>query len=251
MAPYDSYDYQSYWLSREFEDQCERLCLKKIFTLIKDRRFLVDIGGGFGRLSTCYAPLFKKCLVIDPSIRLLTAGKKLAREKGLTNVEFKQGQLPRLPLKDNSCQNVLMVRVSHHLPHLSPTLKEIDRVLEKDGYLILEIANKIHFLARLRAFLRGDWSFARSWETVERRSQENINRHSIPFSNHHPQKVFQDLIESGFTLKAVYSVSNFRHPIFKKLFPQQWLLKLEDWLQLRLAPLFFGPSIFILAQKKN
>lgn len=251
MAPYDSYDYQSYWQTRGFEDQCERLCLNKVLALIKNRRLLVDIGGGFGRLATCYSPLFEKCLIVDPSSRLLAEGKKIAQEKRLTNLEFKLGELPKLPLDNNSCQTVLMIRVSHHLPDLTSSLKEIHRILKKDGYLILEIANKVHFLARLRAFWRGDWSFSRSWQVIERRSPQNIKQNLIPFSNHHPQKVIHDLKEMGFTLKAVYSVSNFRHPILKRIFPQRWLLWLEDKTQSLLAPFLFGPSIFILAQKKR
>jgi ubiquinone/menaquinone biosynthesis C-methylase UbiE len=247
-APYDSYDYQSYWHGREFEDKCERLCLEKIFSLVPQKGMIVDIGGGFGRLSTLYSKYFDQCLVIDPSEKLLVQGRKLA--KNCSNVNFKKGCLPHLPLEKETVDVAIMIRVSHHLPDLSPSLIEVHRILKKDGYFVLEVANKIHFLARIKALFRGDFNFARNLEPVERRSKENIEEGLIAFSNHHPQKVINDLKEIGFCVKDIYSVSNFRSTLVKTIFPEKVLVALEGFLQKLFAGLFFGPSVFIVAQKK-
>ncbi|HUV71815.1 MAG TPA: class I SAM-dependent methyltransferase [Clostridia bacterium] len=246
-APYDSYNYQAYWENRSYEDDCERLALTKLFKKLKLRESLVDIGGGFGRLSDCYCPRFKKCLVLDPSQKLLKIGRQKTKAK---NLSFRLGSLPNLPLKDKSFAVALLIRVSHHLPQLLPTLKEIHRILKKDGFVVIEVANKIHFPARIKAFFKGDFNFVRDWRPVERRSPEYISQKTIAFSNHHPQKVVNDLKKTGFLIVEMLSVSNFRSPLLKKVFPESFLLFLEKKTQELLAKFFFGPSIFILAKKE-
>jgi len=249
MAFYDSYDYLSYWQGRDYEDNCEKVALERFFKEIMVKKSIIDIGGGFGRLTNVYAPLFEKCLVLDPAEKNLSIGKEKA--KNFTNVSFIQGSLPKLLINDSSFSMALLIRVSHHLPDLLPSFTEINRILQKDGFLVLEVANKIHFLAKVRAIFRGDFSFAKDLNPLERRSETNIKLGSISFINHHPQKVITDLKDSGFLIKDVLSVSNFRNPIMKKIIPEKILLSLEKVLQKSFAKAFFGPSIFILAQKQN
>lgn len=246
-APYDSYDYLSYWDKRDFEDLCEREALKSFFNKIKVKNSIIDIGGGFGRLSDFYSDSFKECLVVDPSEKLLEIGNERCRK--LKNVSFKEGVLPKLPVGDNSFDVAIMIRVSHHLADLSPSFVEIKRILKDKGYFILEVANKIHFLARLKARLKFNFSFCSNLSPIERRSWENIKSHSIPFLNHHPQKVIDDLKDTGFSIEEVLSVSNLRNPLLKLLLPEKFLIDLEIKLQKSLSANFFGPSIFILAKK--
>ncbi|HUW24023.1 MAG TPA: class I SAM-dependent methyltransferase [Patescibacteria group bacterium] len=248
-TPYDSYDYLSYWEDRSFEDNCERMAVEKFLKKIGWRETVIDIGGGFGRLLSLYAPFFHKCVIIDPSEKLLAIGRQL--NKNIKNVSFKKASLPKLPFGQGTFEVALMIRVSHHLPHLLPALKEISRVLKTDGFLVLEVANKIHFLARVRAFLTGDFFFAKDLSSVERRSPESIKHRSIAFSNHHPRQVIGDLTKAGFVVRETSSVSNFRSLFLKKIFPISWLLEGEARCQKPLGRLFFGPSIFILAQKKK
>jgi len=248
-APYDSYNYLSYWEDRSFEDDCERIAIERFLEKIGRRKAIIDIGGGFGRLLSLYAPHFEKCVVADPSEKLLAISRKL--NQGVKNVSFKKGTLPKLPFPKESFDVALLIRVSHHLPELLSSFKEINRLLRPKGFLVLEVANKIHFLARLRALLAGDFSFAKNLEPVERRSPESIKKRTIAFSNHHPQKVMDDLGLAGFEVKAVFSVSNFRSSFLKKIFPHCWLVNLEKRGQEPLGKLFFGPSVFILGQKRE
>jgi len=249
MAFYDSYNYLSYWQGRGYEDNCERIALEKFFRKITIKKSIIDIGGGFGRLVSVYSPIFEKCIVLDPAEKNLSVGKE--KTKNLSNVSFVQGSLPRLSFKNLSFSTALLIRVSHHLPDLVPSFREINRILEKNGFLILEIANKIHFLARARAISHGNFSFVKDLSPLERRSEINIKEDSIAFINHHPQKVMEDLKDTGFLVREILSVSNFRSPIIKKIIPEKILLSLEKAWQKPLAKSYFGPSIFILAQKND
>lgn len=248
-APYDLFDYQQYWLGREYEDVSEKIALKRFFKVIGEKPNLIDVGGGFGRLTETYINFGKKIVLIDPSEHNLA----IAREKfGKTEkIVYRKASLPDLPFADDSFEVVVMVRVMHHLADSQKTLMELSRILKPDGYLILEFANKIHFLARIKALFRGELSFTSNFKTYEKRSQESISKKKIIFLNHHPRKIFNDLQKSDFRILEFLSVSNFRNPIMKKVVPLKVLIFFESICQKWLSNLFFGPSIFILAKKSH
>lgn len=246
-APYDLYDYVLYWKGRSYEDLCERMVLEDFLKKIGNKNDLIDIGGGFGRLSLCYSKSFANCIVLDPSEKNLREGeKRFACQK---NVSFQKGSLPCIPFPPKSFDVALLIRVTHHLKDLSPSFMEISRILKPNGYLVLEVANKVHFLSRLKAWLKLDFRFTGDWSPVEKRSPLSIRQGKITFVNHHPKKVTVDLEKAGFRVDKILSVSNFRSPFFKRFIPQKMLLQMERVIQKPFSQLFFGPSIFFLAQK--
>jgi len=244
VAPYDSYDYQRYWEGRDYESICEKVALEKFFREFETRDSLVDIGGGFGRLIPFYRSFFKRCTVLDQSRKLLEIG-----EKKFSDVSFVQGSLPNLPFKDESFETAVMVRVIHHLWNPAPSISEINRILVKKGYLIIEVANKIHLLSRVRAYFSGNFSYVNSLDPIDKRSPESIKENKIAFVNHHPQKILSDLEKNGFSVLDVLSVSNLRSPFIKRIVPLSILIFLEKQLQKLLGKSLLGPSVFILAQK--
>jgi len=247
MAFYDSYDYHHYWKNREYENQAEIIALRKLFQLIpqKKKKNILDIGAGFGRHTPLYAPLFREAGLLEPSLKLLQKARKSL--KSFSHLTFKKGTAQKLPYPKQSIDTILMVRVVHHLNNLSPALQEISRVLTPSGTLILEFANKIHFKAKIKALISGNSTFLNSLVPVDQRSRKNIKEGSIIFLNHHPQAIEKSLRENNLKIIKKLSVSNFRSPILKKIIPLKWLLFLEEITQSLLAPLNFGPSIFILA----
>jgi len=246
-ASYDFYDYVGYWKNRRYEDLSEKLALNRLFNFIKEKDNILDIGGGFGRLSFVYANLYKNCTVADPSGNLLKTAKN--NLKDYENIKYKICNLPKLPFKNEQFDTVLMVRVVHHIGTPLSSFKEIHRILEPKGYFILEFANKIHFFARLKALLRLNFLYHKDISAIDRRSRESIDSKLITFVNHHPDKILSDLKLSGFQPEVILSVSNFRQNYFKKIIPLKILLFLEKHLQVPFSGLYFGPSIFVLSRK--
>lgn len=244
---YDSYNYASYWVGREYEDKSEKIALKKLLAKIPDKDSMIDIGGGFGRHSSVYAHLFKKCLLVEPSVKLLNQAKKNLSQ--FENIEFEQGSGENLPVKDEQFDAALMIRVAHHLPKPQKAITEAARILKPQGFLILEFANKVHFRALLRAWLKGNFGFTKNLESVDQLSRESKTKHFIPFVNHHPDFIQAELKKAGFKIIDCLSVSNFRHPVLKKSTPLTFLLSLESNLQSLFSNFSFGPSIFLLCQK--
>src|SRR4030042_7142805 len=152
-ADYDDprFNYKKYWQKRQYEHEAEKLVLKRFFKKIPKKGSLVDIGGGFGRLTPFYAPLFKKIILVDRSQKLLKKAKEL--EKQFSNFKTKKGLVTNLPLKNNSFNIALMIRTIHHLPSLDKAFKEARRILKPGGFFIIEFANKTHFKAILKTYL--------------------------------------------------------------------------------------------------
>lgn len=241
-ADYDdpSFNYKKYWQARQYEHFSEELALKKLFNLIPKKESLIDIGGGFGRLTPFYAPFFKKCVLIDPSERLLKVAKKLTKK--YSNLMVAKGDSSKLPLKAKSFDAALMIRTVHHLSSPDKAFQEINRVLKPNGYFILEFANKLHFKAILKALLTLNFYYFTDHTPVEK-SEE------IVFFNLHPTAIISLLRKNGFQIVKAVSVSNFRSTFLKKILPLKILLFLENITQSIFPPYTSGPSVFILAQK--
>lgn len=244
-AFYDSYDYRDYWQNRTYEDLSEKLAIKHLLKQIpsSQRINLIDIGGGFGRLSSYFGPSFQNCLLVDPSTKLLGEAKELfAKQVGL---KTKQGSAEKLPVDSSAYDVALMVRVLHHLPNPRQAFLEAYRALKPQGFLLLEFANKTHFLSRLKSWLRGNTVFSNSLKPANLSTSAD----NIPFLNHHPMRIEEDLKQAGFTIIEGLSVSNFRSTLLKKIIPLPILLSMESTCQKPLFSLHFGPSLFLLCQR--
>ncbi|MDO8488431.1 MAG: class I SAM-dependent methyltransferase [bacterium] len=245
MAFYDDtqYSYDLFWEGREYEHHSEVMALEK---LLGDKKLNVvaDIGGGYGRLTRWLAGHSQKVYLVEPSAKMRSLAKThLAK---YPQAVIRPGSVGDTNLPPKSVDAILLVRVLHHLPAPASAIIELRRILKPHGYLVLEFANSAHFLQRLKSWLTGKPILPTA---TERRSPQHIAQGTIPFVNHHPLTVQKLLKRQGFAIVKVLSVSNFRHHIFKKLVPFRTLISLESWCQENLTGLYFGPSIFVLAQR--
>jgi len=243
-AHYDDphYSYSQYWQGRDYEHLSEIMAVN---TLLAKRKFhsAADIGGGFGRLVPILIPYADKIILIEPSVKMRSQAKK--NLISWPQISVLPGSAQHTHLDSSSQDLVLMIRVIHHLPDPASVLDEISRILCPGGYFILEFANSHNFKARVKSWLIGQPILP---TPIEKRSSINIKRLTIPFVNHSPQTINKLLGKSGFTIISKLSVSNFRSPFIKKVIPESILLWLERFCQPLLAPVYFGPSIFILAR---
>ena len=243
-----SFDYIRYWDKRKYEHLSERIALERFIESIpeKYKGSIIDVGAGFGRLTKIYAPYFRKCYLLDPSLNLLGLAKnKLYRFK---KISFIKGVVESIPYKKKKFGVVLMVRVSHHVNYLSKAFSEIYRVLSPGGFFILEYPNKINFKAKTI----GAVSHKKANKIFSRKPINlglGRKNSTVPFYNYHPGWI-EDLVkEKGFEIIAKLSVSNLRSTFLKRIVPLRILLLLEKALQSFLEKINFGPSIFLLLRK--
>ncbi len=235
------YNYQDYWAGREYEHAAEGMALKR---LLKGQHFkhAVDVGGGYGRLSKFLTTFADKVTLAEPSQQQLDFAKIYLKDT--PQVEQKMLQAADLKMPDDSVDLILVVRVLHHLPDPLPEFKEIARMLKPGGIFILEFANDAHFLNRIRYGIRGKKVPKTPVDISTKKAAK------IPFVNHHPKMIIELLNKAGLEVETALSGSNLRSPALKKILGKNIRIGLEKVLQPMLAPLYFGPSVWLRLKKR-
>ena len=249
-AAYDTYDYPSYWKGREYEHRAEVIAIKSFLERIPKVGTILEVGAGFGRLVSSYAHRAKKIVLEDPSSKLLKLAKSRLPNSNIKTLHLSLENLPRR-LKKETIDLAIIVRVLHHVQSIDKTFSIISRILKKNGYLILEFANKRHLKATFLELFKGNLTYLFDILPRDRRSLSLKKKKTLPFINYHPDLIKDKLKSYGFKIIDKRSVSNVRSSFIKNNFPSDILLGVEKVLQRPLAHINFGPSIFILAKKKG
>lgn len=120
-----------------------------IFTEFLKRNPIISSGGGNlleigccdGRNLIYLTQNFKiQSFGVEPSEKAIKYGKDMIHSKGIANVELLQGTSDDLPFEENRMDFVIlgfcMVWVDRQ--HLLKTASEVDRVLKRGGFLLIE-----------------------------------------------------------------------------------------------------------------
>lgn len=105
---------------------------------------LLDAGGGTGRVAAALRPHVGSVVVADVSRGMLLQ----ACQKDLAAVST---ETEHLPFADDSFERVLMVDALHHVIDQAGTVRELYRVLEPGGRLVIEEPDLRTFPVRLIA----------------------------------------------------------------------------------------------------
>lgn len=236
------HNYLHYWDGRDYENEAERIAISR---LLKNKHFknAADIGGGFGRLCIFLKRYADKVTLAEPSQQQLDIAKEYLKD--YPEIDRKLTQADDLKFGDKSLDLITMIRVMHHLPDPTTEFSEIKRVLNKDGYFILEVANYSHARNRVKHLLKGQ---RLPVKPVDIRSEKNKTKDEIAFVNHNPKTVIRQLAHAGLQVEKTLSVSNLRSPKLKKIIPMKPMLLAEKVMQPLLSKTYFGPSVFFLVK---
>lgn len=97
------------------------------FDLIKNKKVL-DLGCGSGRYSYALKKLGAK------EVTGVDIDTDFAKNAGIEGINFIEGSVDKIPFEDNSFDFVFCNGVLHHTNHIKEGIKEISRVLKKNGY---------------------------------------------------------------------------------------------------------------------
>src|SRR5688572_23929531 len=98
---------------------------------------VADIGCGEGYLAVEAARWARTVTGIDRSDDVLERAKALGARREATNIEWKKGDLARLPLRDMSVDVALMSQALHHAPDPEEAVAEAGRILKPGGRLVV------------------------------------------------------------------------------------------------------------------
>lgn len=256
IAEYDlhGYDYEEYWKqNRNYEHEADRLAINK-FLKNETGDWFIDIGGSYGRLVPEYRNKYLNCVLMDYSIEALKKAKKRLKGGRVSNVNLVAANVYNLPFKSNTFNAGQTIRVMHHMESPENALTEISRILKSGGIFILEFANKIHFLAKIRALVKLNPKFIfdkTPYQQPSKETKQGIKKGEGLFYNFHPKHIKQILDENNLSILRKLSVSNLRSGVFKKLFGLKLLVKIESILQKPLSLFNFGPSIYYKILKEK
>ena len=117
---------------------------------------IVDLGAGEGMISQLLAERAKKVICVDSSKSMVRLGTDLAKIKGLANLEYKLGDIEKVPLAAKSVDLALMSQSLHHAQKPEVALAEAFRVLKPGGQLIV-IDLKKHQFEKARELYGDHW----------------------------------------------------------------------------------------------
>ena len=98
---------------------------------------VLDCAAGTGHFSLAAARRAGSVLCTDQSEAMLKQARKIAAQKGLTNITFAQRDITALPDPDGSFDAVIAGNVLHLLDDPGPAVRELWRVTAPGGRLIL------------------------------------------------------------------------------------------------------------------
>jgi ubiquinone/menaquinone biosynthesis C-methylase UbiE len=105
--------------------------LREIFRL-DGRGRLLDLGCGPGSVAIALAPMFERVLAVDSEPDMLAEGRRIARERGVGNIEFRCGRAEEL---DASIGDVRLASAgnSFHWMDRERVLKFLYPIIERGG----------------------------------------------------------------------------------------------------------------------
>lgn len=241
VADYNGYDYKKiFWedADRKYEDMADRMAIRRLLPQQMDT--FVDIAGGYGRLADEYLPRAKSATLFDYSKTELAQAREMYGDK----IKTQPGDIYDLPFKDDSFDALMMIRATHHFKEMQKVSDELYRILKPGGIAVIEVANKKTLPKMVRY-----WTKKSEINPFSRDVAHLKDLNSDGFYNYHPKYIEEVFQKSGFKIKKVLSVSNFRSAKLKKIFGTKNLVRMEKVAQKALAPIRFAPSIYYKLEK--
>jgi ubiquinone/menaquinone biosynthesis C-methylase UbiE/predicted DNA-binding transcriptional regulator len=98
---------------------------------------VADLGAGEGTLSQILAKSARKVIAIDISERMVEVGSQLAKDQGITNLEYRIGDLEEPPIADNSIDLAIFSQALHHANSPQKAIAAARRILRDGGRLVV------------------------------------------------------------------------------------------------------------------
>lgn len=131
----------------------EKMRVRKIIreSQLRNNDAVLDLGCGEGFLISCL-PDLKKIVGIDISKVALNKARKILKNK--PNIQLSWGDAQKLNIPNQSFDKIICSETLEHLPQPEKAIKEIHRVLKKNGLAIISVPDekRIQFIMKVAKF---------------------------------------------------------------------------------------------------
>jgi ubiquinone/menaquinone biosynthesis C-methylase UbiE len=134
---------------------------------------VLDVATGTGHTAFALAPHARQVIATDVTPEMLEEGRKLNEESRMENVEFRLADAHELPFEDEMFDIVTCRRAAHHFVDIGRALREMRRVLKRNGRLVIDDRSvpeddfvdatmnrldRLHDPSHVRQYRPGEWS---------------------------------------------------------------------------------------------
>src|SRR3954470_8030460 len=106
---------------------------------------IADLGAGEGTISQLMAQRAKRVIAIDNSDKMVEFGAELAKKHGISNLEYRLGDLEDVPIRSGTVDLAFLSQALHHAPHPEKAIAEAWRILKPGGRIEILDLNRHHF----------------------------------------------------------------------------------------------------------
>jgi ubiquinone/menaquinone biosynthesis C-methylase UbiE len=115
-----------------------------------------DLGAGEGTFSQLLAQRAAKVIAVDNSAKMVEFGAKLARENGISNLEYRLGDLESPPIEPQSLDLAFFSQSLHHALHPQEAVNAAYRLLKPGGRIVI-LDLKRHSFEQARELYADTW----------------------------------------------------------------------------------------------
>ena len=94
---------------------------------------IADLGAGEGHLSQLLSKRAKRVIAVDNSEKMVAYGSQLARDNGISNMEYRLGDIEAPPVEDDSVDLALLSQALHHAGNPARALQGAYRIVRPGG----------------------------------------------------------------------------------------------------------------------
>ena len=117
---------------------------------------IADLGAGEGTFSQLLAQRAERVIAVDNSARMVEFGAQLAKENGIANLEYRQGDLESPPIPDSSIDLAFFSQSLHHAIHPQRAVEAAYRIVKPGGRIVV-LDLKKHTFEEARELYADTW----------------------------------------------------------------------------------------------
>ncbi len=125
------------WDQLRIETYGQSFHLEALTALLPADWVVADIGTGTGYLLPMLSDRFSRVIAVEPAGAMLDAARNRPELLGAANVEFREGALSALPIRDGEVNLAITSLVLHHVPDPQAAIAELFRCLAGGGRLLI------------------------------------------------------------------------------------------------------------------
>ncbi len=158
---------------------------------------IADLGAGEGTFSQLLAQRAERVIAVDTSEAMVAYGSRLAQENGLTNLEYRLGDIQAPPIEDSSVDLAFFSQALHHARKPEVAVAEAFRICRPGGRIVVLDLLK-HDFDRARELYQHEWlgfSEGEMHAFLERAGFQDLAITIVDRETEHPH--FQTLLAIG------------------------------------------------------